>query len=118
MKMKFKDVLKQYNKYVDEKRRELGIQGSSFLTCSSMWERKKATIKTAMCRVFIVNPIENNEICSAQYTTTMLSGHEDELVRYVEEMCLLEFIKWWDVYKDAFIKEELYGVGGFSDTNE
>ena len=119
MKMKFKDVLKQYNKYVDEKRRELGIQGSSFLTCSAMWERKKATVKTARCEVFIViNPVKNIKICEAEYTTTILAGHEDELVEHVKEMCLLEFIKWWDVYKDAFIKEELYDIGGFSDTNE
>lgn len=122
MKMTFKDVLKQYNKYVDEKRKELGIQGSSFLMCSSMWERRKATIKTAKCEVFIVNlnksANKNDRICGAEYTTTILAGHEEELIRHVESMCLFEFIKWWDVYKDAFIKDRLYDVGGVLDTNE
>ena len=117
--MTFNDVLKQYNKYVDNKRNELKIDYSSFLISSSAWERKKATIKEACCTVYLITHTRRKiPICEAKYCTTILAGYEDELIAHVERQCLLEFIGWWDVYKDAYIKGKLYDIGGISDTNE
>lgn len=90
--MKINDILECFNKVLDYK----GNPERAHYIAHSILDRKIGTVKSASAIITFYDPIKGpEEVCRAECTDSIASGHEGELIEQAQKEALIEFIKIW-----------------------